>query len=67
MDFNSRKRFVYNVSLQKPDGEIVSVKYTVLWSPEKFTGAEVAEACAAEYSAGKGGPHAGLAATLVTE
>jgi hypothetical protein len=64
---NNRKRFQYNVQLQKPSGEIANVPYSVLWDPEKVSALEVAQACAAEYSAGKAGPHAGLTAVLVTE
>ena len=67
MDFNNRKRFQYKVQLQKPDGQIVTVDSSVLWDPEKVTSSEVAEAVAAEYSAGKSGKFVGLSAVLVTE
>jgi hypothetical protein len=67
MTLTARKRFTYKVQLQKPSGDIVTVPYSVLWSPEKVTSAEVAESCAAEYSVGKAGPHAGLTAVLVEE
>ena len=63
----NRRRFTYTVTLGKPDGTMGTVAYTVLWSPEKVTSQEVAEAAAAEYSAGKAGPHAGISAVLVNE
>jgi len=64
MSLTARKRFTYKVQLQKPDGTITNVPYVVFWDPEKVSAFEVAQACAAEYSAGKGGPHAGLTAVL---
>lgn len=67
MSVTTRKKFQYKVQLQKPTGEIVTVPAAVYWDPEKVSGLEVAQAVAAEYSAGKGDPHAGLSAVLVTE
>lgn len=60
---------IYDVTMQRADGEMVYEPYNTGWSPEKVSGEFVARACAAEHTVRTGRtadgyrmPHAGLTA-----